>query len=779
MLGKQAGEGAMGADFDPYHKWLGIPPEEQPADHYRLLGIKASEDDPDVIEGAADQRMMVLRTHQTGPHGELSQQLLNEVAAAKVCLLNPEKRAAYDRKLQQRLAVKTLPRAVPLAAGPVGPVPPGIVRPPRRSASRGPRTALVATGVAAAAALIVVLAVWGNGSPPEDTAATTPAEPTDGPPVPPPPPGKEQPEPLPEDHVPDVSPPSAEPAEPTPEPDPPEIDPSPEAPAGQPAVEPVTAPGRSADAREETPAEVPDEPPAEPVPARPPVPAAAEQAAVHEQLAEIYDLDKDRPDAEKLKLAKEFQALGGKETSTAAERFVLWRKASELARDAGDGVLMFQIIDAMGERYEIDLLMVKGAMLKTLAQRASDTARIRSVISASHQYADDAVRHDRYDLALAAAKLAHEACVGPQGREFRKAAYDRVRQLEAQHEKQQELEAALAAVQANPHDSEANLYLGRLYCFEQSDWRRGLPHLARSANPELANLAAEDLKAPEDAPGRLQLADAWWDLAQAREGEEKNALLLRAGQWYKAALPDVSSALEKVKVEKRLGEISRSRRTAHKGRPTPATRVGGALKFDGKSSYLQSSLRYTGSSPITIEAVATPSSTKGIRCLLGNLQHSGVGLETVKGRWAFTFHDRDAYKHAYSNQPIELGKRVVLAGVADGRTVKLFVNGELQSTARVLGHKPSPFPLMVGADPNGRGRPEKFFAGEIECVRISAGALYDGSYEPADTFRPLSSTVLLLRFDEGKGEVAYDSSSHANDCRIVGAEWGTINAARE
>lgn len=25
-------------NFDPYHKWLGIPPDEQPANDYRLLG---------------------------------------------------------------------------------------------------------------------------------------------------------------------------------------------------------------------------------------------------------------------------------------------------------------------------------------------------------------------------------------------------------------------------------------------------------------------------------------------------------------------------------------------------------------------------------------------------------------------------------------------------------------------------------------------------------------------------------------------------------------------
>ena len=39
--------------FDPYHKWLGIPPEQQPASHYRLLGIAEFESDADVIDTAA------------------------------------------------------------------------------------------------------------------------------------------------------------------------------------------------------------------------------------------------------------------------------------------------------------------------------------------------------------------------------------------------------------------------------------------------------------------------------------------------------------------------------------------------------------------------------------------------------------------------------------------------------------------------------------------------------------------------------------------------------
>lgn len=106
-------------DFDPYHKWLGIPPEEQPTNHYRLLGIKLFEDDRDVIDNAADQRMAHLRRFQSGRHGELSQRLLNEVSAARVCLLNPAQKAAYDTALRRVLAALPAERASgPLASLP-------------------------------------------------------------------------------------------------------------------------------------------------------------------------------------------------------------------------------------------------------------------------------------------------------------------------------------------------------------------------------------------------------------------------------------------------------------------------------------------------------------------------------------------------------------------------------------------------------------------------------------------------------------------------------------
>ncbi|MEX0643257.1 MAG: hypothetical protein WD468_11180 [Pirellulales bacterium] len=102
--------------FDPYYKWLGIPPDEQPPDHYRLLGLKRYESDGDVISNAADQRMILLRTFQTGKHGSDSQRLLNEVAKARLALLTPESKTEYDDELRREEQAKRREREAARAA---------------------------------------------------------------------------------------------------------------------------------------------------------------------------------------------------------------------------------------------------------------------------------------------------------------------------------------------------------------------------------------------------------------------------------------------------------------------------------------------------------------------------------------------------------------------------------------------------------------------------------------------------------------------------------------
>jgi len=101
--------------FNPYHKWLAIPPEEQPPTLYRLLGIAPFESDPDVIHSAADARMGFLRTFQAGPNAAIAERLLNEVSRARVCLADPARRAAYDCVLR---AAKPADAEASEAAGP-------------------------------------------------------------------------------------------------------------------------------------------------------------------------------------------------------------------------------------------------------------------------------------------------------------------------------------------------------------------------------------------------------------------------------------------------------------------------------------------------------------------------------------------------------------------------------------------------------------------------------------------------------------------------------------
>ena len=107
----------MSRDFDPYYKWLGIPPKDQPPHHYRLLGIELYEDDPDVIEAAANRLMAYLHEISTGEMADQAQKLLNEISTARICLLHEQRRAAYDAQLKSKQSASEK-RVQPLVRAP-------------------------------------------------------------------------------------------------------------------------------------------------------------------------------------------------------------------------------------------------------------------------------------------------------------------------------------------------------------------------------------------------------------------------------------------------------------------------------------------------------------------------------------------------------------------------------------------------------------------------------------------------------------------------------------
>lgn len=149
-LGLQSRAGFMNTVVDPYHEWLAIPPQEQPPNHYRLLGVPLFTDDPHVIAHAAHQRFTDIRSKQSDEHALLSQRIFDEIVAAEACLLNPETKAAYDANMRSQFPVvqqrsqayvplylplgkqrrQTLPPLPPIAT----PLPP--VAPPVQDATR-------------------------------------------------------------------------------------------------------------------------------------------------------------------------------------------------------------------------------------------------------------------------------------------------------------------------------------------------------------------------------------------------------------------------------------------------------------------------------------------------------------------------------------------------------------------------------------------------------------------------------------------------------------------
>jgi len=134
---------SMPSRFDPYHRWLGIPPGKIPPSHYRLLGLVEFEDDADVIQEASDRQMGHVKRHAGGPHSAESQQLLNELASATLTLLDPVKKLRYDESLRlsssafAESAAEKSASQTPAEPPPIQPSPaaisistPRVVRPP-------------------------------------------------------------------------------------------------------------------------------------------------------------------------------------------------------------------------------------------------------------------------------------------------------------------------------------------------------------------------------------------------------------------------------------------------------------------------------------------------------------------------------------------------------------------------------------------------------------------------------------------------------------------------
>ncbi|MCA9102625.1 MAG: general secretion pathway protein GspE [Planctomycetales bacterium] len=89
----------MPAEIDVYREWLGIKETERPLSHYQLLRLPQFEDDPVKVRSHYRKMNAHVRKFAAGDYAAQSQELLNELAKAMLCLTDARRKEDYDASL--------------------------------------------------------------------------------------------------------------------------------------------------------------------------------------------------------------------------------------------------------------------------------------------------------------------------------------------------------------------------------------------------------------------------------------------------------------------------------------------------------------------------------------------------------------------------------------------------------------------------------------------------------------------------------------------------------
>lgn len=329
---------------------------------------------------------------------------------------------------------------------------------------------------------------------------------------------------------------------------PPLLEPTPSAPPAEGSPQPpVTM------AAESPPEDTPDDTTAP----RLPLPDVARQEEIAAHVREVVNMDAARTAEEKQAALAKLAELADQARDRPDERFVLWREAIKLAVAAGNAQRAIEATDRIAADFQIDAVQARLSVLKDLAGATRDESQIAALVTAADTVIDDALDSGQYAAALEAATTAYRASQRPAGQGLRKQVHERQKVVEKIHSHWQSVQKSLELLAANPDDPAANLEAGRWHAFTLEDWERGLPCLAKGSDAALAAAAQQELDArPADAEAEAALGDLWWDLARKYQGDDREAILSRAGTWYEKAAAGLPGGLLQTKVSKRLDELT-------------------------------------------------------------------------------------------------------------------------------------------------------------------------------------------------------------------------------
>ncbi|TWU03585.1 lectin-like protein [Neorhodopirellula pilleata] len=662
--------------FDSYHRLLGISPQEQPPSSYRLLGIDLFESDREVIDAAANRQSVYLKGCCCGEHAAFAEQLLNEVAVARLRLLNPASKQRYDSELRAALSqsgresLELVPNQS-LPALPVKPTAPA-VRVRSRSQKNHSGVLKLMLGIFVPS-ILSLLGAWKFGL--TDTGGVQRGVSQANLPTP------NRSELSSASEQPEITPQAA--------PNPPFItklkpDSRPTGSISEPGSQtmPASVNAPVQDTGGSRFFDIKSEP--EPRTASDSDPGTKTSSEVKERLESFRAMAQDAyesgqrhgnlptsdhyrgariavPENEledaRVKVQKtlateirEAQSPHDKqhfatrcyelalESEPPADKYVLLQLAKDSFVDAGDFNGAMLTMDTMESRFETDPFDDRVATLIKLVPKMYRPSDQVSAADRADALIATAIQQDRYkaaiELAASGKKIAMEFRNISMSNKFQMLS-DRATLLQ---NAQPTVQAARDRLQSEPDNAKAIEYLGRYLCFGKSDWTAGLPLLQRAENAILAGLARSELQNPQSTLAFNELGNLWWELASISKSDEVLAResQRRAVHWYRQATASGLKGLPKAAAESRLarfesehaGEIAAQNSPNVDNRePTPPRGVPReAIYFNGNwYLFSQKMVKFA-------EAVAFATQAGGRLVVVRSQAENDFLVEHIKGR---------------------------------------------------------------------------------------------------------------------------------------------------
>ena len=197
-----------------------------------------------------------------------------------------------------------------------------------------------------------------------------------------------------------------------------------------------------------------------------PVPDDAAQTKAKELVREVYakQYQAVKTPSEQLALAEKLLEQAAKTKTGTADHFVLLRIAQDVAALAANAEAALKAVRRIVDTYEVDAIRMKVDCLRAVGAAAKSSSQHGALARQAFSLVDEAVAEDRFEAAAQLAEIAEESARRARNYTLLKQIVARMKKLEELERTHGEFQKAMARLEEQPADPEANLVAARYLC---------------------------------------------------------------------------------------------------------------------------------------------------------------------------------------------------------------------------------------------------------------------------------------------------------------------------